>query len=428
MLRGSTPGGGPTKMSLVRAWLIAVSVYCCSAPAFAAWVQEVVDAGGIPGANIAISSATSKAYIPILREKAIAVFDGVAPPSRMELAIKPTNVGYSAATGRLFVAGGFDNAVVAIDEATGMQSSPIGVGIFPDTIIVDDARGKVFVSNWGGIEQRGSLSIIDSSTLSVRTVALDAAVVEMALDRETGVVFLALEHRSTGAALFAMDTGGNIVARANVAFRAYSLAVDSRNGRVYVGGLATDPLAGVIGHRILWVFAQPGLQLVNRVAWSTDPDRMPLVFMLDPARPGLYFGRWESDTLMRVDADGNNLQAWPLSLGSRVLEDGRTVVNGVLGLNADPRSGRIFISSSRMFAEFDPATAATTVVQFPEAVGFNAVHFWPDSNRILVTDAADEHHFTLLRREGPALNSSAQVRSRALGNSLAPRGIQRRNR
>lgn len=122
------------------------------------------------------------------------MFDGVAPPARMELAIKPTAVGYSSSTGRLFVAGMFDIAVVAIDEATGMQTS-IGVGSYPDTIIVDDVRGKVFVSNWGGITQQGGFSIIDSRTLSVRKVALDGAVSEMALDRETGVLFLTGEHR-----------------------------------------------------------------------------------------------------------------------------------------------------------------------------------------------------------------------------------------
>jgi hypothetical protein len=83
---------------LLRTWFIAISVYCCSAPAFAAWLQQVVDAGGLPGANIAISSATSKAYIPLLREKALAVFDGVAPPYRMELAIKPTAVADSSST------------------------------------------------------------------------------------------------------------------------------------------------------------------------------------------------------------------------------------------------------------------------------------------------------------------------------------------
>lgn len=228
-----------------------------------------------------------------------------------------------------------------------------------------------------------------------------------------------------------MDTDGNIVGRFDVGFRAYSLAVDSRSGRVYVGGLSADPLYGVTGNRLLWVFTQPGLQLVNRVAWSTGSDGSALAFMIDPAQPGLYFGRWQSDTLLRVDADGNNLQTWALSLGSTVLNDGRTVVNGVMGLNADPVTGRIFVSSpvGGLLAEFDPATTATTVVQIPGAVGFNAVTFWPDSSRMLVTDAADERHLTLLRREGTAGQSgSAQARSGALGNFLSPRGVYRKNR
>lgn len=420
-----------TKSSLIRTCFIALSVHCCSAPAFAAWIQEVVDAGGIPGQHIAISSATSKAYIPLLRDKALAVFDGVAPPSRMELAIKPTAVGHSAATGRLFVAGMFDNAVVAIDEATGVQLSTMGVGSYPDTIIVDDVRGKVFVSNWGGVTQQGGFSIIDSHTLSVRNVALDAAVTEMALDRETGVLFLTAERVRQQSFIVAADTDGNIAGRSDVGFRAYSLAVDSRNGRVYVGGLAADPLYGVTGDRLLWVFTQPGLQLVNRVAWSTGTDGSALSFMVDPTQPGLYFGRWQSDTLLRVDANGNNLQSWPLSLGNTVLSDGRTVVNGIIGLDADPATGRIFISSPTggLVAEFNPATAATNIVQIPGAVGFNSVTFWPDSNRMLVTDAADERHLTLLRREGPAGPSgSAQLRSRSLGNFLAPGGVYRKNR
>lgn len=390
------------KASIVRALMVALATWS-AAQGLAAWDQKAVDAGGIPGQEIAISSATSLAYIPLLQQRALAVFDGERM-SRIELDIKPTTVGYSEATGRLFVLGMFDNAVIAIDEATGSKTR-LAVGSYPDNIIVDDVRGKVYVSTWGGIRGQGGLAVIDSRSLAVRDVPLGGYVTGMALDPETGNLFLTGETPiDRSSFLAALDSEGNVVAREDTGYQAYSLAVDSRTGYVYLAGLSERPTDNRAVDRIFSVYAQPGLQLVTRHAWPTGADLFRLNFLVDPAEPGLYFSSGQSTTLLRLDAEGRNLKTWQLPLGNTLLEDGRTVINGIFGLDADPATGHIFVSSpvGSLVAEFDPTTGAADVVGIPGAVGFSAVHFWPDSTRMLVTDGAGDFQLTLLRRSSLA--------------------------
>lgn len=386
------------RKSVLRALGAFVTLAFASVSAVAAWERQAIDAGGIPGAKIATSTATSRTYIPLLQDRALAVFDGASAPARMELAIKPTAVGYSAVGGRLFVAGMFDNAVIVIDEASGSQTR-IAAGSHPDNILVDDVRGKVYVSNWGGITGQGGITVIDTATLASRTVPLGGAVTAMAHDAQAGTVVVTVAPGpATQDFLAALDAQGNLVARLDAGYSAYSLAVDSRDGRVYVGGLSGSPLGGATVSRVLSVFSLPGLTLVSRREWTSQQTYHPLTFLVDPAQPGLYIGSGESTVLTHVDASGG-MQSWQLPLGETTLQDGRRVTNGIFGLDADPANGRIFASSpvGSLVAEFNPVTGATELVGIPGAVGFDAVHFL-GSGTVLVTDAGNDRQFTLLKR------------------------------
>jgi DNA-binding beta-propeller fold protein YncE len=359
-----------------------------SGSALAAWERLAVEIGGGPLPEIAFSPATSRIYIPLVQDRALSVVDG-ARTQRLELPMRPTAVGYAASSGRIFVAGMFDNAVVAIDEATGVQTR-LSVGVAPDNILVDDARGKVYVSNWGGIQGRGSLSVIDSATLAVRNVALNTAITAMAYDRTTGSVFLTGESQ-----VIAVSPDGELLASAAGGFRTYSLAVDPRDGRVYVGALSGNPLGGVSVNRVVTVYAQPRLEVISRVEFPAVQHYNPLVFLVDPRQPGLYAASLEGSTLRRIDPNGN-VHSWQLPLGSSVLEDGRQITHGIFGLNADPGSDRIFVSSpaAGMIAEFDPATGVMQEVED----GLLLVYFMP-GGRMLVTDSRDGKAYLLRRAE-----------------------------
>jgi DNA-binding beta-propeller fold protein YncE len=387
--------------SLLRTLAVSI-VLLQTTPALADWERQVIDAGGKPGQELAISSETSRAYVPLLGDRALAVLDGNGSQvARLELEIKPTSAGYSAATGRVFVLGMFDNAVMAIDEASGAQSR-IAVGAYPDNIVVDDARGKVFVSMWGGLSGAGGLAVIDASTLDTRNVAVGGAVTTIALDQATGNVFLTGEVGGRSFVM-AVDTAGNVLGREDAGYRAYSLAVDSRNGRVYVGALSGNPSDPGVS-RVFTIYSQPGLQRVSRVEWPTGPDRSQLVFLVDPAEPGLYLSSNGSTNILRLNADGQDLRVWTLPLGDTVLSDGRRITNGVFGLNANPATGHIFASSpvGSLVAEFDPSNGTSEVIGLPGAVGFNAVLFWPGGDRLIVPDAAGDQQLTILHRTSAA--------------------------
>jgi hypothetical protein len=393
----------PLRRHIPRVLLALCAIAFGPGPALAAWELRTIDAGGIPGQEAAISSATSLAYVPLLAQRALAVFDGVNAPSRMALSIRPTSVGYSAGTGRIFVAGMFDNAVVAIDEATGAQTR-IDVGPYPTGVLVDDSRGKVYVQRWGGIRGEGGLAIIDGRSLAVRDVYLGGAITGMAQDRETGALFLTGESfGSSGPGMgfiLALDAEGHVIGRQEVGYQAYSLAVDSRDGRVYLGELSGKPIGGAAVSRIFKIYSQPGLKLLRRIEWPAGSDYSRLNFLVDPARPGLYFGSGGSSQLLRVDPEGDNLQAWHLPAGRTVLQDGRTIVNGIFALRADPATGAILAlrPAGSMITQFDPRGGAIETIGIPGAVGFSGASFWPDASRMLVTDAIGAFQMTVLRR------------------------------
>jgi hypothetical protein len=389
-----------TNAKILRGFLAASTIALGSAVSHAAWEQTSFDIGGLPGGNLAISSKTSLAYIPILQQKALVTFDG-EKSTRLDFDIKPTSIGYSAATGQVFVVGGFDNAVVVLDEATGTRTR-LALGTFPSSILVDDVRGKAYTPNWGGIGGQGSLSIIDSRALTVRTVSLSGYVSSFVQDRATGNLFVVVDRHGEGTALLALDADGNLLAREPLGYQAYSLAVDSRTGHVYSAGLSHAPYLDVdTVERIFRVFAQPGLQLVTKHVWPAGRDWYKLNFVVDPEKPGLYFSSGGNTALFRVNAAGHDLEMWNLPLGTTTLYDGRTVANGIFGLDPDPATGNLFLSSpiGQFFAEFNPRTGVTEMTTIPGAVGFSGVQFWPDSSRVLVLDGAADFQLTILRRK-----------------------------
>ena len=191
-----------------------------------------------------------------------------------------------------------------------------------------------------------------------------------------------------------LDSEGNMVAGQLIGYHAYSLGVDSRTGRIYVAALSKGPpyRDGEVS-RIFRVYS-PGLQLVKEHIWPAGTDWSQLNFAVDPAEPGLFFGSPQNNLLFRVDANGEDLRAWNLPMGTTLLADGRTVVSGLYGLTADPVTGNLFVVSTAggLLAEFNPRTTAIDFMP-----GYGAVNFWPDNRRLLVVGG----ELAVLTRSGP---------------------------
>lgn len=386
-----------TLRKLTSSVVLALALY--SGHALAAWERQAVNISGLLSGEVAVSTATSKVYIPLLQQRALAVLDGLES-RRLEMDIQPTSAAYSAATGRIFVLGMFDNAVIAIDEATGAQTR-IAVGSYPDNILVDEAGGKVYVSNWGGVARQGGLSVIDAATLVAHNIPMSGSITAMALDTRTGTVVVTGETGpGSNDFITAVDAQGRVIGRLDAGYRGYSLAVDSRNGRVNVGALSGSAMGGAAVNRVLTTYSLPGLRQESRIEYPALQSYHPLVFMVDPHRPGLYFAAGDTTTLRRIDGNGG-LQEWNLPLGETI-SDGRRVVNGIFALQPDQTTGRIFVlsASGGLTAEFDPLTAATAIIEVAGSTSFSAQLFLP-GGRLLVRDPVDGK-FYLVQRSLPS--------------------------
>jgi hypothetical protein len=195
-------------------------------------------------------------------------------------------------------------------------------------------------------------------------------------------------------------------------FRAYSLAVDSRDGRLYVGSFSGSPAGGATVNRVVTIYGQ-GLQQISRIELPVvQQNYHPLAFLLDPQQPGLYLASLNEPAVRRIDPNGANLQSWQLPLES-----------GISQFKSDPATGRIFLLAPQdhVIAEFKASTGTIEEVEASGSDQFALVHFM-SAERMLVLDGRDGKFYLLTNT--PALQQNPLTRDNKARRD-AERGLRR---
>jgi len=141
-------------------------------------------------------------------------------------------------TGHVFVANEGDNSVSMLDARSGRVLRTLGVGDVPVALAIDDRSGRVFVVNEGP-ERDGfpigpsSISLLDADTGAVlRTVTVGYGARALAIDERQGHVFVA--NRGTDTVSMLNARSGSILRTTTVGTTPLALAVNERTGRLFI--------------------------------------------------------------------------------------------------------------------------------------------------------------------------------------------------
>jgi DNA-binding beta-propeller fold protein YncE len=376
--------------------LAASAALCIAATASAQWVQETVTVGANPGGAMAFSSTTGRAYIPLMGEAAIAVLDGSLAASKIALPAKAAALTIDQAARRIAAISLFSNQLHLIDEASGSVRT-VPVGVMPSAVRANEITGRVYVANWGGLESRGSVSVVDPGSMQVVTTAINGSTVELELDAQRGHAYVTFERPYGGQGYIGIvEASGAVAGELALGRRPYALHVDAASRRVFVATTGT-----------LHVLEAGSLRVLKEVTFEAQ-TAYPSRIAFDATAGRVYFGSGASNRLHSVDTDGNDLRTWDLALGS--YEYYGTRANTVHGIEVHAPSGNVYVSSpgGNQLAVFDPVTARLDRIALPGAVGFNTVAFSPDDQRLIVADAAGDNEVTVLKRAAPATNGIAR--------------------
>jgi len=161
----------------------------------------------------------------------------------------PTAAAVDERTGRVFVAMGTANSVGVLDARSGAVLRSIPVGPSPMALAVDARLGHVFVVNYGPADAsrsplgNGNVSMLDATSGRVLgTVAVGEAPRAVAVDQRDGRVFVLNGGHSDGAERV-IDPGsvsvldartGRVVRTVRVGDLPVAVAVDEQRGRAFV--------------------------------------------------------------------------------------------------------------------------------------------------------------------------------------------------
>jgi DNA-binding beta-propeller fold protein YncE len=136
----------------------------------------------------------------------------LSEPRRMRVAAPkekfiPAGLAMDRAGKRLFVAGtwGFGVCVLTLDDPANRVTVPLGQDSYPYGCLVDDARGRLYVSLWN----RAAVAVVDLASLKVvNTFATESHPTEMLLSPDGKALFVACANSTKVSVLSAEDGKG----------------------------------------------------------------------------------------------------------------------------------------------------------------------------------------------------------------------------
>lgn len=164
--------------------------------------------------------------------------------------MSPVAVAVDERSGHAFVANYGESSVTTLDVRHGTVLGVVAVGPGPRVMATDGRGGRVLVANEGVTDSmgspigRGSVSVLDGqSGTVVRTIAVDASPMAVAVDEQSGHAALLTAHGGLRVgAVSVLDIGSGRVL-ATIASGPYptAMALDQRNGHVFVTTKAPSP-------------------------------------------------------------------------------------------------------------------------------------------------------------------------------------------
>jgi YVTN family beta-propeller protein len=244
--------------------------------------------------SIAVNSQNGRAYIVNAGDGTVSVLDGETDKvvATVQIGDHPYSIASDSAVGRIYITRTYSNQIMVIEASTNNVSS-IEAGS-PDLLVIDQRSHTVYLLSY----EMGDLSILNGVTHSITRTSVGMHAWGMAINQETGAVYIAKPgdgrvamikvgstrpvYIETGGipcavavnertnTIYVTDYSGNslrvisddkrqVVATIPVGLRPEAVAVDADHNRIYVANTSGRSISVIDGS-------------VNRVA-KTEPVR-----------------------------------------------------------------------------------------------------------------------------------------------------------
>ena len=250
--------------------------------------------------SVAVNPATNRVYLTNTGDNTVSVIDTTTNKviATISVGIDPEGIALNPAINRAYVANTGSNTVSVIDTITnslfdidsvtdGVQS--INVSIFPDTVEVNPATNRAYVTN----EDGGIVSVIDTTTNKVIGSILAGEIpIDSAVDPTTNRLYVADFDSHT---VFVIDTTTNTVID-NIAVGRNPFTVEAipATNRVYAVNQGSDTVSVID-------------TTTNKVIDTIDVDKMPFGIAVNTVTNRAYVTNIGSNNVSVIDTTTNKV-------------------------------------------------------------------------------------------------------------------------
>jgi YVTN family beta-propeller protein len=204
-----------------------------------------------------------------------------------------------------------------IDEATGVVTNTIDVGIAPTGIAVDPTAGTVYVVN----HATDTVSVIDEATNTVTaTIPVGSGAAGVAVDPTTGNVYVT-DHAASSVSVIDATTN-TVTATIPVGVEPADVAVDSNTGTVFVTN-STDGTVSVID------------EATGTVTATIPVGVEPAGVAVDPAGTGTVYVANTTDGTVSVIDEATDTVTATIGVGTQPA-----------GVAVDPTAGTVYVTNA----------------------------------------------------------------------------------
>lgn len=355
----------------------------------AAGSTATLSVGSSPVA-IAVNPADSYAYVANQNSNNVTVIGTDGSTATLAAGKSPTAIAVAPTTDVVYVVNSGDGTVTAANRLSGSVDT-FSVGAAPSSIAINPVTNKIYVPS----PVDGNVAVIDGATGATAMVSVGVSPKAIALDSISNKIFVA-NSRATGATALVsvIDGATNNVSEIAGSGNAVSIALDPKNGRVYVPDI-DDGQATIIEES-------------SNSTSTVNAGTYPSAIAMNPVTGALFVCNYGSGSVSIIDTTSNAATTvptgtWPIAVAVNPVTNIAYVVNelsatisvvdgsskavtrtipipfsNVSVVTVDPVANKVYvaISDKNELAIIDGATNSISFLQvgeFPESIAVNPV-------------------------------------------------------
>ena len=249
-------------------------------------VRVKVGAGPV---SIAADSINGRAYVANVDDGTVSVIDGKtdAVVATVPIGPHPYSIAADSAAGKIYVSRTYSDQLTVIDAETN-QVSGIKAGS-PDLIAVDPKMHLAYLLGYEG----GDLTILDGATHSVTRNSVGMHAWGIALNAQTGAVYIAKIGDAQVAVLEPGSTSPKMIPAGRIPC---SVAVNAQTNTVYVANYGDNSITVIDG-------------ATGRTVATITVGKRPQAVAVDSDRKLVYVANTQANTVTVVDGATNRVLA-----------------------------------------------------------------------------------------------------------------------